>query len=129
MNKRSTILLVYMTPLNKTIPLSSIHSKTYKKQHTTSTEEIFQDMAETFKSMSDTTRLKILYILSKQHLCVCDIAEIVNMSISAVSHQLRILRDKKLVKYKKQGKCALYSLDDDHVVQLLTMAYEHVMEG
>lgn len=129
LNKYSNILLISMTQKNKTIPLSSIHSTKTKKQYSQNTEDIFQEMAETFKTMSDKTRLEILYLLSKQQLCVCDIADIVHMSVSAVSHQLRKLRDRKLVKFKKQGKCVLYSLDDEHVVQLITMAYNHVTEG
>jgi len=91
-------------------------------------ENIFQDMSETIKAISDKTRLKILYTLSKEELCVCDLSAVVDMSISLVSHQLRILRDKKLVKYRKEGKSVYYSLDDDHVVQLIKMAYDHVTE-
>ncbi|MCK4365721.1 MAG: winged helix-turn-helix transcriptional regulator [Thermoplasmatales archaeon] len=91
-------------------------------------ETTYQEMAETFKATSDKTRLKILYALSKEELCVCDLSAIVGMSISLVSHQLRTLRDKKLVKYRKEGKSVYYSLDDDHVVQLIKMAYDHVTE-
>jgi DNA-binding transcriptional ArsR family regulator len=91
-------------------------------------ESTFLDMSETFKATADKTRLKILYALSKQELCVCDLSVVVDMSISLVSHQLRILRDKKLVKYRKEGKSVYYSLDDDHVVQLIKMAYDHVTE-
>jgi len=91
-------------------------------------EDIFLEMSETFKATSDKTRLEILFALSKEELCVCDLSAVVNMSISLVSHQLRILRDKKLVKYRKEGKSVYYSLDDDHVVQLIKMAYDHVTE-
>ncbi len=91
-------------------------------------EEIFIDISETFKILGDKTRIKILYSLSKEELCVCDISAVIGMSISLVSHQLRVLREKKLVKYRKQGKSVFYSLDDDHVEQLLKMAYEHVNE-
>jgi len=91
-------------------------------------EETFLDISETFKTLGDKTRIKILHALSKEELCVCDISAVVGMSTSLVSHQLRSLRDKKLVKYRKQGKSVYYSLDDDHVEQLLKMAYEHVNE-
>jgi len=100
--------------------------KTVKKQMIT--EKIFQDMSETFKAIADKTRLKILFALSKEELCVCDLSAVVDMSISLVSHQLRLLRDKKLVKYRKEGKSVYYSLDDDHVVQLFKMAHNHVTE-
>lgn len=88
----------------------------------------FQDLSDTFKTISDKTRLEILYALSKQELCVCDLSAVVNMSISLVSHQLRLLRDKKLVKFRKEGKSVYYSLDDDHVVQLIKMAIDHLLE-
>ena len=91
-------------------------------------ENTFQDLSETFKTISDKTRLEILYALSKHELCVCDLSAVVNMSISLVSHQLRLLRDKKLVKYRKEGKSVYYSLDDDHVVQLIKVAYDHLVE-
>jgi DNA-binding transcriptional ArsR family regulator len=91
-------------------------------------ENKFKDLSETFKTISDKTRLEILYALSKHELCVCDLSAVVNMSISLVSHQLRLLRDKKLVKFRKEGKSVYYSLDDDHVVQLIKMAYDHLIE-
>jgi len=91
-------------------------------------EHTFLEISETFKTLADKTRVKILYALSKEELCVCDISAVVEMSMSLVSHQLRILRDKKLVKYRKQGKTVYYSLDDHHIEQLLKMAYEHVNE-
>jgi len=100
--------------------------KTVKKQMIT--ENVFQDMSETFKAIADKTRLKILFALSKEELCVCDLSAVVDMSISLVSHQLRILRDKKLVKYRKEGKSVYYTLDDDHIVQLFEMAHKHITE-
>ena len=102
--------------------------KVKKVQKQMISEDIFFDMSEKFKSMGDKTRLKILYALSKQELCVCDLSTVVDMSISLVSHQLRLLRDKKLVRYRKEGKSVYYSLDDEHVVQLIKMAYDHVTE-
>lgn len=90
--------------------------------------DVFASLSDTFKTLGDSTRAKILHALSKEELCVCDISAILDMSTSAVSHQLRVLRNMKLVKNRKDGKIVHYSLDDDHVVRLLKMAYEHVTE-
>lgn len=84
------------------------------------------NLSELFKALCDTTRVKILYALSINELCVCDIADIVGMSQSAVSHQLRILRTMRLVKYRKEGKSVFYSLNDQHVVDLFNQGLEHV---
>ena len=83
-------------------------------------------VTEIFASLSDPTRARVLFALSKAELCVCDIAALLDMSISAVSHQLRVLRHLGLVKYRKQGRMAYYSLDDEHASALLTQALEHV---
>lgn len=89
-------------------------------------DEEIKALSNIFKALSDPTRLKIIYILSKSSFCVCDIAEILNMTQSAISHQLRILRDLKLVKFKREGKLVIYSLDDDHVLQLFEQGLDHV---
>ena len=86
------------------------------------------DLAELFKAFADPTRVKILRALSISELCVCDIAAIVNISQSAVSHQLRFLRMSRLVKYRRDGKMAYYSLDDDHVRKLIDQGLEHAVE-
>jgi len=91
-------------------------------------DDVFANLSEIFKTLGDKTRVKILYALSKKELCVCDISAVLDMSASAISHQLRVLRNMKLVKYRKEGKMVYYSLDDEHVLHLLKMAYEHVME-
>jgi DNA-binding transcriptional ArsR family regulator len=83
-------------------------------------------IAETFKLLGDTTRIKILHALSKRELCVCDIAAIVQMGQSAVSHQLRLLRSARLVKYRKEGKMVWYSLDDEHISLLLQQGLDHI---
>jgi ArsR family transcriptional regulator len=83
-------------------------------------------MTELFKSFGDKTRLNILFALSREKLCVCDIAALVNMSQSAVSHQLRVLRGVRLVKYEKKGKSVYYSLDDDHVKRIFEIGLAHV---
>lgn len=89
-------------------------------------KETIVSLSEVFKALGDPTRLNIIYLLSKQDLCVYDIAAILNMSQSAISHQLRVLRGLKLVKFRKEGKHAIYSLDDDHVLQLFNQGLEHI---
>nr|WP_226984226.1 metalloregulator ArsR/SmtB family transcription factor [Halothermothrix orenii] len=91
-------------------------------------DEIINRLAELFKTMSDPTRVKIIYALRERELCVCDISELLNMSPSAVSHQLRVLRNMNLVKYRKEGRSVFYSLDDDHVLTLFSQGLEHVLE-
>ncbi|MCW7754912.1 metalloregulator ArsR/SmtB family transcription factor [Desulfobotulus sp. H1] len=85
-------------------------------------------MAELFKAMGDPGRVRILKSLSFSDLCVCDIAELLSMSSSAVSHQLRVLRSARIVKFRKEGKNVVYSLDDAHIVTLLQQAEDHVAE-
>lgn len=89
-------------------------------------EEILFELADFFKVFGDSTRIKIIYLLLKSEMCVCDIAEILSMSQSAISHQLRTLRDAKLVKYRKEGKTVFYSLDDAHVENVIEQGYSHV---
>ncbi len=86
------------------------------------------DMAELFKIFGDSTRIKIINVLLDSELCVCDIANKVNVSQSAVSHQLRILKQSKLVKYRKDGNCIYYSLADDHVKKIFMLGCEHINE-
>lgn len=90
-------------------------------------EEIF-DLAEVFKVFGDSTRMKIINALMIKDLCVCDIAEITNSTPSAISHQLRVLKQAKLVKYRKEGKSVIYSLDDDHVKEIFEKGREHIEE-
>lgn len=89
-------------------------------------DEDARQIAETFKILGDPTRIKILHALSRRELCVCDIAAIVAMGQSAVSHQLRLLRGARLVKYRKEGKMVWYSLDDSHISLLLAQGIEHI---
>lgn len=91
-------------------------------------DEYLYDLAELFKVFGDSTRIKILYALFESELCVGDIAQILGLSQSAVSHQLRILKDFKLVKFRRDGKIIFYSLDDDHVRNIISMGMEHVEE-
>ena len=90
--------------------------------------EIF-DVADLFKVLGDSTRTKILYVLEDRELCVNDICKCVDMEKSAVSHQLRILRQSKLVKSRKCGKEVYYSFDDDHVKMIFEYAIDHTKEG
>ena len=92
-------------------------------------EEVLYDLAEIFKVFGDTTRVKILYSLFKTEMCVCDIATIVNVSQSAVSHQLRLLKQAKLVKHRKTGKVVYYSLDDEHVKNIFDAGLAHIEEN
>lgn len=91
-------------------------------------ENTYVELAETFKIFGNSTRLKILTLLAVEDLCVCDLSEVLKMSQSAVSHQLRTLRSQNLVKYTKEGKQARYSLADKHVIEILKIGIEHVLE-
>ena len=91
-------------------------------------EEILYDLAELFKIFGDSTRIKILYVLFESEMCVCDIAQLLNMTQSAISHQLRALKQSKLVKYRREGKTVFYSLADGQVRTILGQGMEHVAE-
>jgi len=86
------------------------------------------DLADLFKMFSDSTRVRIMYALLKAELCVCDIAEVLGMTKSAVSHQLRSLRHSRLVKNRREGKTVYYSLADSHVGSIFAQGLDHVME-
>ena len=92
-----------------------------------SEDEIF-DLADLFKIFGDSSRIKIMYAISENELCVQDIAGIVEMTQSAVSHQLRVLKNSRLVKSRKNGKEVYYSLDDDHVSSIFSKGLEHIRE-
>lgn len=91
-------------------------------------EESLFDLAELFKLFGDSTRIRILYLLFESEMCVCDIAQLLNMTQSAISHQLQVLKKSKLVKYRRQGKTVFYSLADDHVRTIINQGMEHVQE-
>ncbi len=92
-------------------------------------DEVLYDLAELFKIFGDSTRVKILYALLEAELCVCDIAKLMDVSQSAVSHQLRVLKGSKLVKFRREGKTLYYSLADEHVFRILSQGMEHILEG
>lgn len=83
-------------------------------------------LSKMFKGLGDPTRLKIMYVLSHSALCVCDISTLLEISQSAISHQLRVLRDLRLVKFVRHGKLVIYSLDDSHVLELFAQGLDHV---
>ena len=91
-------------------------------------ESELYDLADLFKVFGDSTRIKILYVLFENEMCVYDIASILNMTQSAISHQLRILKQNRLVKFRKEGKTVLYTLADEHVFTILSQGIEHVEE-
>lgn len=91
-------------------------------------EELLYDLAELFRIFADSTRIKILYALFEAEMCVCDIAALLNMTQSAISHQLRVLKQAKLVKFRREGKTVFYSLADDHVRTIIGMGMEHLCE-
>lgn len=91
-------------------------------------EDQLYDLAEIFKVFGDSTRIRILYVLFESELCVCDIAQLLNMTQSAISHQLRILKQNRLVKSRREGKSVYYSLADGHVRTIIDQGMEHVLE-
>ncbi len=91
-------------------------------------DEVLYDLAELFRIFGDTTRVKILYALFESEMCVGDIAQLLGLTQSSVSHQLRILKANKLVKFRREGKAIFYSLDDDHVRTIIALGMEHVEE-
>lgn len=86
------------------------------------------DLAELYKVFGDSTRIKILYVLFEAEMCVCDIAQLLGMTQSAISHQLRVLKANKLVKFRRDGKTVFYSLADNHVRTIIDMGMEHLCE-
>jgi len=91
-------------------------------------DDLLMDLADAFKIFSDFTRIKILYALIKAEMCVCDISCLLGMSKSSVSHQLRVLRQANLVKYRKEGRVIYYSIADAHVERIISQCMEHVNE-
>jgi len=89
-------------------------------------EEVIRSIADIFKALGDPNRVKIIRYLAQEELCVCDLAQLLGMSLSAVSHQLRALRSRRLVKFRRQGKIVYYSLDDAHIVGLFNQCLDHV---
>jgi Predicted transcriptional regulators len=97
------------------------------REHMPEEEELL-NLADLFKVFSDSTRIKILYALLRSEMCVCDISVLLGMTKSSISHQLRVLKQTRLVKYRKEGKVVYYSLDDEHVGNIFEQGFTHIME-
>lgn len=91
-------------------------------------EDDLYDLSDFFKVLGDSTRIKIMWALEESEMCVCDLAVLLNMTKSAISHQLRSLRQANLVKYRKEGKVVYYSLSDDHIKSIVEKGLEHIRE-
>lgn len=92
------------------------------------TEELLNELADFYKVFGDATRIKILCVLLRSEMCVCDLAEMLGMTQSAISHQLRVLKQMKLVKNRREGKTVYYSLADGHIQNIISQGMEHIME-
>ena len=109
--------------------VKAIHQEVVDKVQTDlPDDEVLYDLAELFKVFGDSTRIKILYSLFQAEMCVCDIGIILGISQSAVSHQLRVLKQARLVKYRREGKVVYYSLDDDHIKRIFNEGLNHIKE-
>ena len=97
-----------------------------KVKKTIPDDEILYDLAELFKAFGDSTRIKIICALFEEEMCVCDLACLLGVSQSAVSHQLRLLKTLRLVKFRRQGKVVYYSLDDEHIYHIFKEGFKHI---
>ena len=106
-----------------------LHKESIKlvKEHMPDDDELY-DLAELFKVFGDSTRIRILYALFEADICVCDLAELLGMTQSAISHQLKILKQNRLIRGRRDGKLIYYSLDDDHVRTMFAQGMEHILE-
>ena len=106
-----------------------IHEDKIKQvsEHMPDEDELY-DLAELFKIFGDSTRIRILYVLFESEVCVCDLAEMLHMNQSAISHQLRVLKQMRLVKFRRDGKTVFYSLADGHIETILAQGMEHICE-
>ena len=106
------------------------HSKEVEKiKNILVSDETLYDVAELFKAFADSTRIKIIAVLKEEDLCVGAISELINVSQSAVSHQLRVLKISKIVKSQRVGKQMFYSLDDEHIKKIFDMGLDHIIKG
>ena len=133
MNSRSCVREKELMLKNKEIieccDYIHVHKDTVEKlNESMPKEELLYDLAEFFKVFGDSTRIKILYVLLQSEMCVCDIGQILNVSQSAVSHQLRFLKQMQLVKFRREGKTIFYSLSDGHIKTILSQGLEHIEE-
>ena len=133
MNKYSYVHIKDVRDIDKTndekCEVTLIHEDNVKKAiNELPDDELIADLSDMFKIFGDQTRVKILMALESGELCVCDIAAVMNMSQSAISHQLRVLKQSNIVKTRRQGKVVYYSISDDHVKEIFEIAIVHVQE-
>ena len=108
---------------------SCIHKNLLERVNEKMPDEMeLYDLSELFKVFGDSTRIRILFVLFEEEVCVCDLAEQLNMTQSAISHQLRVLKQMKLVKNRREGKTVYYSLADGHIQNIISQGMEHIME-
>lgn len=106
-----------------------VHHETVEKVNKKMpSETVLYDLSEFYKIFGDSTRIKILYVLFESEMCVCDIANIIKMSQSAISHQLRVLKTMKIVRFRRAGKIVFYSLVDDHIRSIIDQGLQHIAE-
>lgn len=116
-----------MTKNIEVCSLTVVHEDMVKKiKSVLPKEECLYDLAEFFKIFGDSTRIKIIFSLYNSEMCVCDLAEVIGVSQSGISHQLRLLKQMKVVKYRKEGRVVYYSLDDDHIYEILKAGFAHI---
>jgi len=117
-------------PVDEWCDVYCIHPERVKKAKAGELcEKALQRISEIFKALGDPTRLRIINALLSGELCVCDLSAVLDMDSSAVSHQLRLMRDRRIVKLRRSGKIAYYSLDDEHVVALFSQALKHINDA
>ena len=114
---------------NTTYETKAIHKDVVKRvEKTMPKEEIIYDLADFFKILGDTTRMRILSALFQEEMCVYDIANLLKMTQSAISHQLRVLKQGRFVKHRKEGKIVYYSLEDEHIKHIVEQGMIHILE-
>ncbi len=106
-----------------------IHDEVVSRVRNKMQEDILYDLADFFRIVGDSTRTKIMWALDENEMCVCDLAVLLNMTKSAISHQLRVLKEANLVAFRREGKIIYYRLADDHVTQIFERGFEHIMEA
>ncbi|MBQ7667921.1 MAG: winged helix-turn-helix transcriptional regulator [Clostridia bacterium] len=106
-----------------------IHEDVVNRVRNNMQEDILYDLADFFRIVGDSTRTKIMWALDEHEMCVCDLAVLLNMTKSAISHQLRVLKEANLVTFRREGKIIYYKLADDHVTQIFERGFEHIMES
>lgn len=122
-------IFMYTIMRNTTETTAIIHERTFPEANSRMPrDEVLYDLADFFKILGDSTRIKILHSLSSAEMCVQDLAVLLGMNQSAISHQLRILKQARVVKYRKDGRHVFYALDDDHVAQIVAQGMAHLSE-